>query len=85
MRRNSTRFAAVTSFVRGSCLPTHRHLSVLLAAPKYYERHRRTPDPFYRDRVILSPAAPVFRDDTGNLLDNPYTVGFLAARPPGAT
>ncbi|WP_067567566.1 TIGR02452 family protein [Nocardia acidivorans] len=56
--------------------------TTLLAVPQYYEHHRRTPDPFYSDRVILSPAVPVFRDDAGNLLDNPYPVGFLTCPSP---
>ncbi len=56
--------------------------TTLLAVPQYYEHHRRTPDHFYSDRVILSPAVPVFRDDTGALLDSPYTVGFLTCPAP---
>ncbi|WP_330181921.1 TIGR02452 family protein [Nocardia sp. NBC_01503] len=56
--------------------------TTLLAVPQYYEHHRGTPDPFYSDRVILSPAVPVFRDDTGILLDDPYTVGFLTCPAP---
>ncbi|WP_327143611.1 TIGR02452 family protein [Nocardia sp. NBC_01327] len=56
--------------------------TTLLAVPEYYEHHRHTPDPFYSDRVILSPAVPVFRDDAGILLDNPYAVGFLSSPSP---
>ncbi|WP_369635238.1 TIGR02452 family protein [Nocardia sp. JMUB6875] len=56
--------------------------TTLLAVPQYYEYHRGTPDPFCSDRVILSPAVPVFRDDTGTLLENPYTVGFLSCPAP---
>lgn len=56
--------------------------NTLLAVPQYYEYHRSTPDPFYSDRVILSPAVPVFRDDTGILLDSPYEVGFLTCPAP---
>ncbi|MET9490369.1 TIGR02452 family protein [Nocardia sp. NPDC006630] len=56
--------------------------TTLLAVPQYYEHHRSTPDPFYSDRVILSPAVPVFRDDTGLLLDSPYEVGFLTCPAP---
>ncbi|WP_040812605.1 TIGR02452 family protein [Nocardia concava] len=56
--------------------------TTLLAVPEYYEYHRSTPDPFYSDRVILSPAVPVFRDDLGTLLESPYAVGFLTAPAP---
>ncbi|MEU1208861.1 TIGR02452 family protein [Nocardia sp. NPDC005825] len=56
--------------------------TTLLAVPQYYEHHRHTPDPFYSDRVILSPAVPVFRDETGILLDNPYPVSFLTCPAP---
>ncbi|MFI1564340.1 TIGR02452 family protein [Streptomyces sp. NPDC020490] len=56
----------------------------LLRAPEYYEHHRAHRDPFYTDRVIHSPAVPVFRDDRGRLLDEPYTAGFLTAAAPNA-
>lgn len=56
--------------------------TTLLAVPQYYEHHRGNPDPFYSDRVILSPAVPVFRDDTGTLLETPYAVGFLTCPSP---
>jgi len=32
--------------------------------------------------VIWSPAVPVFRDDQGHLLDEPYTTSFLTAAAP---
>ncbi|MDX6356045.1 MAG: hypothetical protein QOF98_2948, partial [Streptomyces sp.] len=41
-------------------------------------------DPFYSDRVIHSPAVPVFRDDRGALLDRPYPAGFLTSPAPNA-
>ena len=50
----------------------------------FYDHHRAHRDPFYTDRVIHSPAVPVFRDDHGRLLDAPYTVGFLTAAAPNA-
>ncbi|MDX3314234.1 TIGR02452 family protein [Streptomyces sp. NPDC054884] len=56
----------------------------LLEARRFYDHHRAHRDPFYTDRVIHSPAVPVFRDDRGRLLDEPYTVGFLAAAAPNA-
>ncbi|MGV9810606.1 TIGR02452 family protein [Streptomyces cellulosae] len=53
----------------------------LLRAPGFYEHHR---DPFYTDRVIHTPAVPVFRDDRGVLLDAPFTAGFLTSPAPNA-
>ncbi|MEW2401110.1 TIGR02452 family protein [Streptomyces sp. NPDC046862] len=51
----------------------------------FYDHHRTHRDPFYTDRVIHSPAVPVFRDDRGRLLDEPYTAGFLTAAAPNAS
>ena len=51
---------------------------------EFYDHHRAHRDPFYTDRVIHSPAVPVFRDDRGDLLGTPYEVGFLAAAAPNA-
>ncbi|WP_133915643.1 TIGR02452 family protein [Streptomyces sp. NBC_00582] len=56
----------------------------LLEAREFYEHHRAHRDPFYTDRVIHSPAVPVFRDDRGRLLDEPYTAGFLTSAAPNA-
>jgi uncharacterized protein (TIGR02452 family) len=56
----------------------------LLRAPEYYTYHREHRDPFYSDRVILSPVVPVFRDDRGALLDTPYEAGFLTCPAPNA-
>ncbi|MFF6772613.1 TIGR02452 family protein [Streptomyces sp. NPDC012637] len=56
----------------------------LLRAPAYYEHHRAERDAFYTDRVIHSPAVPVFRDDRGTLLDEPFAVGFLTSPAPNA-
>ncbi|UXY31362.1 TIGR02452 family protein [Streptomyces sp. HUAS TT20] len=56
----------------------------LLRAPEFYDHHRAHRDPFYTDRVIHSPAVPVFRDDRGRLLDEPYTAGFLTSPAPNA-
>ncbi|WP_328492513.1 TIGR02452 family protein [Streptomyces sp. NBC_00414] len=51
---------------------------------EFYDHHRTHRDTFYTDRVIHSPAVPVFRDDRGRLLDEPYTAGFLTAAAPNA-
>ncbi len=53
-------------------------------AAAYYDHHRAHRDPFYTDRVIHSPAVPVFRDDRGGLLAEPYRAGFLTAAAPNA-
>ncbi|MEV4118652.1 TIGR02452 family protein [Micromonospora sp. NPDC049645] len=54
----------------------------LLAAPGFYTFHREQRDLRYSDHVIFSPDVPVFRDDSGNLLDQPYPASFLAAAAP---
>ncbi|MEU0742113.1 TIGR02452 family protein [Streptomyces sp. NPDC006134] len=56
----------------------------LLRARAFYDHHRAHRDPFYTDRVVHTPAVPVFRDDRGRLLDEPYTAGFLTAAAPNA-
>jgi uncharacterized protein (TIGR02452 family) len=54
----------------------------LRAAPEFYAFHERHADLCYSDRVIYSPAVPVFRDDDGLLLASPYQVSFLTAAAP---
>ncbi|CAM5669646.1 TIGR02452 family protein OS=Streptomyces tendae OX=1932 GN=GUR47_03945 PE=4 SV=1 [Streptomyces tendae] len=56
----------------------------LLRAPEFYDHHRAHRDPFYTDRVVHSPGVPVFRDDRGRLLDEPFTAGFLTSAAPNA-
>ncbi|MFF0186274.1 TIGR02452 family protein [Streptomyces sp. NPDC005244] len=56
----------------------------LLRARGFYDHHRAHRDAFYTDRVIHSPGVPVFRDDRGRLLDEPYPAGFLTAAAPNA-
>ncbi|MCX2184533.1 TIGR02452 family protein [Streptomyces sp. SKN60] len=58
--------------------------ATLLRAPDYYAHHRAERDAFYTDRVIHSPAVPVFRNDGGALLDEPFAVGFLTSPAPNA-
>lgn len=58
--------------------------ATLLRAPAYYAHHRAERDAFYSDRVIHSPRVPVFRDDRGALLAEPFTVGFLTSPAPNA-
>jgi uncharacterized protein (TIGR02452 family) len=54
----------------------------LRTAEPFYTHHRGDPDLRYSDRVIYSPRVPVFRDDSGALLDRPYLVTFLTAAAP---
>ncbi|MEW2143270.1 TIGR02452 family protein [Micromonospora vinacea] len=54
----------------------------LRAAPEFYAFHSGQRDLRYSDRVIFSPDVPVFRDDKGSLLDQPYTTSFLTAAAP---
>ncbi|MFF7330204.1 TIGR02452 family protein [Streptomyces sp. NPDC008150] len=56
----------------------------LLRARGFYDHHRTHRDPFYSDRVVHSPAVPVFRDEKARLLDTPFAVGFLTAAAPNA-
>ncbi|WP_411074847.1 TIGR02452 family protein [Streptomyces sp. cmx-4-7] len=56
----------------------------LLRVPEYYEHHRADRDVLYSDRVIHSPRVPVFRDDRGDLLTEPFAVGFLTSPAPNA-
>ncbi|GHI03406.1 hypothetical protein AQI88_00655 [Streptomyces cellostaticus] len=56
----------------------------LLEAREFYDHHRAHRDPFYTDRVVHTPAVPVFRDDRGRLLPEPYRAGFLTAAAPNA-
>lgn len=52
------------------------------AAGEFYDFHRHQRDLRYSDRVIYSPAVPVFRADDGTLLGQRYLVSFLTAAAP---
>jgi uncharacterized protein (TIGR02452 family) len=65
------------SLARGSAL-----YACLRAAGDFYAHHRARPELTYSDRVIYSPRVPVFRDDKGTLLPEPYPVSFLTAAAP---
>ncbi|OLR93921.1 TIGR02452 family protein [Actinokineospora bangkokensis] len=54
----------------------------LLAAEDFYAHHRANHDLVYTDRVIYSPDVPVYRDDDGALLAQPYPLSFLTAAAP---
>ena len=52
--------------------------SCLLPMTEMYEYNRNLPSCLYSDHMIYSPNVPVFRDDTGQLLEQPYRVSFLS-------
>lgn len=54
----------------------------LRSAKEYYEFHRAQGDLLYSDHMIYSPDVPVFRDDAGRLLEEPYEVAFLTSAAP---
>ncbi|HEX2312834.1 MAG TPA: TIGR02452 family protein [Thermomonospora sp.] len=54
----------------------------LRAAPEFYAFHRERRDLLYSDHLIYSPGVPVFRDDSGALLPEPYRVAFLTSPAP---
>lgn len=54
----------------------------LLSAQQFYAYHREQRDLRYSDRVVYSPDVPVFRDDRGELLDEPYLTSFLTSAAP---
>ena len=54
----------------------------LRAVPEFYAFHRQHADLCYSDRVIYSPAVPVFRGDDGLLVASPYRVSFLTTAAP---
>ena len=54
----------------------------LREVPEFYGYHRSNRDLRYSDRVIYSPRVPVFRDDHGDLLDEPYLTSFITAAAP---
>ena len=67
------------SLARSSAL----HAS-LLRAPEFYERHRAMSSLLYSDAMIWSPGCPIFRDDEGNLLDEPQLASFITSPAPNA-
>ncbi|MDX3662769.1 TIGR02452 family protein [Streptomyces sp. ID05-26A] len=65
------------SIARGSAI-----YPCLRAAGEFYAYHRAHEDLVYSDRVIYSPRVPVFKDDKGALLPQPYEVSFLTVAAP---
>lgn len=52
--------------------------------PEFYEKHTRNKSGLYSDSMIYSPGCPVFKDDDGKLLDQPYLVDFVTSPAPNA-
>jgi uncharacterized protein (TIGR02452 family) len=51
----------------------------LLTQNAYYDANRSCRTTLYTDHVILSPRVPVFRDDQGQLLPEPYLLSILTS------
>ncbi len=51
----------------------------LEASFEYYDINRAERDACYTDYMIYSPRVPVFRDDAGALLDEPYETTFITS------
>ena len=62
------------SLVRSSGL-----YATLQTQPEFYAYHRRLGSGYYSSRVIFSPDVPVFRDESGGLLEDPWQTSFLTA------
>lgn len=56
----------------------------LRTSTEYYQYHRGRKTGLYSDRMIYSPSCPVFMDDDGALLDEPYLVDFVTSPAPNA-
>jgi uncharacterized protein (TIGR02452 family) len=56
----------------------------LTAHPEFYGFHRAQNDLLYSHRMIYSPGVPVFRDDAGELLEEPYLASFIPSAAPNA-
>lgn len=56
----------------------------LLKCPDYYDFHRSHKSLLYSDRIIYSPDCPVFKNDDGTLLEEPYLVDFITSPAPNA-
>ncbi|WP_020560979.1 TIGR02452 family protein [Thiofilum flexile] len=55
----------------------------LQACPAYYDYHRhKNKSLLYSDHMIYSPACPVFKQDNGSLLAEPYLVDFITSPAP---
>jgi uncharacterized protein (TIGR02452 family) len=48
-----------------------------IRSSQMYAFHRKNHDPFSSDYAIYSPCVPVIRDDSGDLLDPPYSMSMI--------
>ena len=51
---------------------------------EYYQDNRDQNSTLYLDAMIFSPEVPVFRDERGDLLEEPYLADFITAPAPNA-
>jgi uncharacterized protein (TIGR02452 family) len=56
----------------------------LTSKPAFYAFHRAQHDLLYSDHMIYSPDVPVFRDDAGGFLEQPYLATFITSPAPNA-
>ncbi len=56
----------------------------LRQCPEYYAFHRAQNTCLYSDRMIYSPVCPVFRDDAGQWLAQPFVVDIVTSPAPNA-
>jgi uncharacterized protein (TIGR02452 family) len=54
-------------------------LYACLGGNAMYAYHRDQRDPMYSDYAVYSPDVPVFRDDDGGLLEEPYLCSFITS------
>jgi uncharacterized protein (TIGR02452 family) len=85
-------------FLNGACAQEESlarasglYASLLHGGKEYYEAHngdwdsaRRDWPPAYSDHMIYSPRCPVFRNDDGDLMPEPYLVDFITSAAPNA-
>ena len=51
----------------------------LVKQTRYYEYNRNKRTALYSDYIIYTPDVPVFRDDSGVLIERPYLVSFITS------
>jgi len=51
----------------------------LVSQRGYYDANRASRTAFYTEHMIYSPGVPVFRDDSGALLERPHLASFITA------
>ncbi len=54
-------------------------LYVCIHSNAMYRHHATLPGGFYTNYAIYSPAVPIFKDDDGKLLDEPYLCAFVTS------